>query len=432
MMSDASRILFISAPFGGFFKSIARDLEAHGCQVWRTVCDGGEFIETPARNRILFRGQPGAWPAFIQRALRARRISAVVTFNDTSPRNHTALAVAREAGLSRFVLENGYLRPHWITFDRDGVNGNSTLPKDPDFYLAQQLPCPAAQEFPSRFRSHVWDTVRHFAASVVLSPALSFDSRYYGDSIYRQMTGYAREYAWGKVYNDVGQFERLVKQKAKTGGKIFVALLQKPGDGQLRVHSRFGSNGPFIEEICASFAAKAPSDAILVVKQHPLDYGVEKMPRRFKALSARLGLEGRAFYLRKTSIDKLLDHTHGLITINSTGGLIAVQRGIPTLCLGKAIYDMPGLTFQGPLDRFWEQGELPRRDVVAAFVAYLAHTSQLNGGFHTPQGLALLAPLLRQRILQGAYAPHQEAQRSLRAEAAPHSAFARPRLAGST
>ena len=50
---------------------------------------------------------------------------------------------------------------------------------------------------------------------------------------------------------------------------------------------------------------------MLVVKQHPYDYGTEKLPKLFSRLVREFNLEGRAFYIRKTSIDVVSEHQMG-------------------------------------------------------------------------------------------------------------------------
>ena len=44
--------------------------------------------------------------------------------------------VAEVLGLDVLVFEEGYLRPHYITMERSGVNGFSQLSRDPNFYLS--------------------------------------------------------------------------------------------------------------------------------------------------------------------------------------------------------------------------------------------------------------------------------------------------------
>ena len=398
-----SVFLFIGAPFGPFFSRLAREIEAAGGEVFRTVCEGGEYLETPSACRIVYRHRDGDWKRFIRGVVRARKVDAVITFNDTLPRNRGALEVAEEFGLHSFVLENGYLRPHWVTLERDGVNGFSRLPRDPEVYLeaAQGAPEPADnRHFPAGLRPHVVHTITHFLAAIAFKPILGFDAKYYGDSVYRQGYGYVREYLWRLTHEEQETLARALKL-ADAGRKVFLALLQKPGDAQLVVHSRHGGNAAFVDELITSFAAEAPADAILVVKQHPLDYGVERTPARVKALIERHNLADRVFFLRKTSIDKIMARAHAVVTINSTAGLAAIIEQKPVLCVGRAFYNIPGLTSAGPLARFWREAAPPSPALVQGFVAFLKGTSQFNGGFHTPEGRDILAPLLAERLIEG-------------------------------
>ncbi len=403
-----SVFLFIGAPFGPFFSRLAREIEAAGGVVYRTVCEGGEYIETPAHCRVIYRRRDGDWKRFIRSVVRRKNIDAIITFNDTLPRNRGALEVAEEFALHSFVLENGYLRPHWVTLERDGVNGFSRLPRDPNVYLETQKnsPEPAVDHaFPAGLRPHVVHTITHFAAAIAFKPVLGFDAKYYGESVYRQALGYTREYLWRLTHDESGVLARALSL-ADAGRKLFLALLQKPGDAQLVVHSRHGGNAAFVEELISSFAVDAPPDAILIVKQHPLDYGVERTPERVAALVARHNLGDRVLFLRKTSIDKIMARAHAVVTINSTAGLAAIIEQKPVHCVGRAFYNIPGLTSVGPLSQFWREATPPSADLVRGFVKFLKKTSQFNGGFHTPEGRTILTPLLAQRLVDGVrYAP---------------------------
>lgn len=402
------RFLFVSAPFGPFFRRLVSELEARNCRVWRSVSKGGELLETPKRCRLVFRNGAGDWKEFLRREIRARHITAVVTFNDTLPRNRDALAVARELGVDRLVLENGYLRPHWVTLDREGVNGFTLLPSSSRFYLDQRSPPVPVTTFAYRLRPHVVNAIKHFVADVALSPILPVDFRYYGDSIFTQARGYVREYVWRGTHDEVTPLDRIVDCAKVEGAAIFVALLQKPGDAQLVVHSDYGGNNPFLAEICRSFRLHAPANAHLVVKQHPLDYAIERTPEYFERLVVEHGLQGRAHYLRKTSIDPIMDVASGVVTINSTGGLQAVQRLIPTICCGRAFYDIDGLTHRGGLDTFWTSPEKPDPNGLEAFMNYLMTNTQVNGGFHSDEALALLVPTLADRMVDGVFAAHTQ------------------------
>ncbi len=400
-----ARILFVTSPFGRFFRTFAEDLTARGHTVWRIAWDGGDFVSTPSRHRIAFRNHDGDYESFIKAAILKHHITAIVTYNDTGERNRAAIALATSMGLGRYIIEHGYLRPHWITFDRDGVNGHSTLPKEGAFYHNNNDGFETAEAFPCRMRDQVLSTIKHFGASIALYPWLPFDTAYYGDSVFTQGTGYVAEYLWRKTNSEGNAVEEIVQHR-QDGKKMFAVILQKPGDAQLRVHSSYGSNNPFLREACQSFATFAPKDAVVVVKQHPLDYGVEQTPRLFESLVKEFKLEGRAYYLRKTSIDIVLDNTDGFVIVNSTAGLAAVQRGLPVKCCGKAIFDMEGLTFQGSLDAFWTAATPPDAATTNAFLGYLTKYSQINGALYAPKGIALASRALCDIISYDLFSPH--------------------------
>jgi capsular polysaccharide export protein len=402
-----ARILFVTSPFGGFFRQCAEELGTLGHQVWRIAWDGGDYLSTPSKHRITFKAHEADRESFLRKAVRKHHITAIVTYNDTGVRNQAAIRIAKEMGLSRYILEHGYLRPHWVTIDRDGVNGHSTLPKDWSFYQDNGGDVGAAQPFPCRMRDQVMSTIRHFGASIALYPVLPFDTQYYGHSIFKQGFGYVNEYLWRKTRNEATPVRELAFHKQE-GKKLFAVILQKPGDAQLLVHSKYGANNPFLYETCKSFAAFAPKDAMLVVKQHPLDYGVEESPRLFRKLVRKFKLEGRACYLRKTSIDIVLDNVDGFVVINSTAGLTAVERGLPVKCCGSAVFDMEGLTFQGSLDSFWTAASAPDPEKVNAFVRYLKRYSQVGGALYAPAGMRLAAQALCGIISRDLFCPHNE------------------------
>ena len=122
--------------------------------------------------------------------------------------------------------------------------------------------------FPAGLKPHVIHTIIHFLAAIAFKPVLGFDANYYGDSVYRQGFGYVTRICLAPAHDESAR-SRACAGAGRQGRKVFLALLQKPGDAQLVVHSRHGGNAAFVDELIASFAADAPADAILVVKQHP-------------------------------------------------------------------------------------------------------------------------------------------------------------------
>ncbi|MFM7350248.1 MAG: capsular biosynthesis protein, partial [Erythrobacter sp.] len=77
----------------------------------------------------------------------------------------------------------------------------------------------------------------------------------------------------------------------------------------------------------------------------------------------------------------------GMVTVNSTSGTLALARGVPVVVLGKAVYDIADLTFQGGLDRFWTEATPPDEATFAAFQRVLIDTSLIPGGFFSDEAL---------------------------------------------
>ena len=129
----------------------------------------------------------------------------------------------------------------------------------------------------------------------------------------RRGVGYVSEYLWRKTNSEQKAVDAIVEHR-RDGKKLFAVILQKPGDAQLRVHSSYGSNNPFLREACQSFAAFAPKDAVLVVKYIRSTTELNGRPVCSERLVKEFNLEGRAYYLRKTSIDIVLDNTDGFVS----------------------------------------------------------------------------------------------------------------------
>jgi capsular polysaccharide export protein len=102
-----------------------------------------------------------------------------------------------------------------------------------------------------------------------------------------------------------------------------------------------------------------------------------------------------------TSIDICMDLSDGLVTVNSTGGLAALQKGLAVKCMGSAVYDVDGLTYQGSINSFWRKGQPAEAEVLEGYVEYLIRSSQLNGGFHSRPARALLVSNAVSRLLGG-------------------------------
>jgi capsule polysaccharide modification protein KpsS len=389
------RALLLQGPMGPFFSRFAEDLRAAGIDVLKVHLNAGDSLFY-AGEAVAYRGTLEAWPSFIERLLRERNIDGVFVFGDGRPYHRAAIAAAEALSVPVFVFEEGYLRPNHITFERGGVNGYSSLPRDPSFYRAfEYAPLPAVDAVLPPFGATAW-------YSTLYSLALTFAFfRYPRYLHHRPLNAFSEAYRWvvsGLVKlwytrRDKRTLERLVTEHA---GQFFVLTLQVHCDFQLR-HSPFQSVEDFISHAVASFAKHAPKDTTLVVKHHPLD----RAYRNYKSLLARLtrehGLSTRLIYVHDLHLPTLLRASRGTVMINSTVGLQAVGYGTPVKVLGTAVYDMAGLTSQRSLEDFWAAPDDVDEALYNGFRNYLLRENQVNGGFyrrlvHRKLGAGLLFP----------------------------------------
>jgi capsular polysaccharide export protein len=161
-------------------------------------------------------------------------------------------------------------------------------------------------------------------------------------------------------------------------------------DYQIRVHSEFDGIEPAIELVLASFARHAPDGTVLLVKGHPLDNGLIDWEKRTLAIAAQLGIGDRVLFLETADIDIIVRSAQGLVTVNSTTGTLSLLHGVPTIVLGDAVYDIPRITHQDGLDRFWIAPTPPETPVFDAFRSVLVDRCLVHGGYFSEFGLAKL------------------------------------------
>lgn len=184
-------------------------------------------------------------------------------------------------------------------------------------------------------------------------------------------------------------------------GKYFAVALQVYNDSQIRAHSQYEDVRDFIREVVASFAAGARDDHHLVFKHHPMDRGQREYRKLIKGLCEDFGVTGRVHYVHDVHLPTLLRRSCGVVTINSTVGLSALYHEKPLKVMGRAMYDMEGLTFQGGLTQFWNAAPTFDHVLWRRFRAYMVTQTQLNGAFYGRDFQSLLgaeAPGAKKRL----------------------------------
>jgi capsular polysaccharide export protein len=396
------RFLLLLGPCSPFHGRLSDALQARGHSTLKVLLHAGESLFWGRRPSLAYRGSLEAWPAYVEQLIAREGITDLVVHGESRDYHRLAIAAGRPRGLANLVFEMGYFRPDWITLERDGLSALSHFPRDPKLLRALAAAAPAP-DFTVRYRT----PFSRFARNDLLYHL----GQVAGFPLYPRYRRYAVdhplvEYAmWGvKLAAGGGAGRRaaaVVERLDAAGEPYFLLPLQLSGDFQIRSHSPFRDMPDALARVVASFAVHADPRARLVAKLHPLDNWLTPWRRIVADLARRHGLGDRLDLIDGGDLARLMAKAEGIVTVNSTAGIQALQAGRPTIALGAAVFDTPGLTAQDGLDRFWREPTPPDPGLVDAFVRALVHETQIRGDYYTEAGLAAAAEGAAARIDAG-------------------------------
>jgi len=400
LMPGPSRVfLFLQGPSSPIFSKIADRLEKRGHHCLRINLNAGDRIFWRRRGGYNFRGRPADWQSYLAAFIKRHAVTDMVLLGEERPCHQVAITIARREAVDVYVVEMGYLRPDWLTLERDGMSSNSHFPADPGQIIAAgaSLPEPDWQRRHSQTflaeaaydllynlpNVFLWFLYPHYRRHALFHPLAE-----YGGWLLR-LTGEGRRKAAATALID----------RLTTGDTaFFVFPLQLQTDFQLRAHSPFNGQHEAIDEVLSSFTAHAPAGNRLVVKVHPLDNGLIDWEAYIRKAAEKHAIIDRVSFLDGGDLNALLEKCQGVVTINSTVGLHALQRGRPVKVLGTAIFNIEGLTDQAVLDRFWTTPAVPDEVLRTAFLRLLASSIQVRGNFYSAEGTDAGADAIAARL----------------------------------
>lgn len=390
--------LFLQGLATPFFVKLGREIASRGHSVHRINLCGGDRVFWSRLGSVDFRGRFSEWRNFLGSYLHDAGITDVILFGDCRPYHRVALDLARSRGIEIHVFEEGYFRPDWITLERQGTNAFSSLPRDAESVLSEAENGPESDPtpqlvsggFPRRIR---WEAISQIA-TMLLTPAFPHYRRHRSHHPLSELSGWVKR--MGRRPVERRYTERVTQHL--DGRDYYLLPLQLESDYQIRRHSPLKSMTDVMELVMESFARKAPAGSILLVKLHPLDNGLVNFREQARRIARRLKLRGRVFVVDGGHLPTLLSNSRGVVLVNSTTALSALHHECPVKALGRALFDMAGLTYQGPLDRFWTEGTAPDPALFRAFRRVVLHRAQVNGSFFTEAGIRLAVQGAVERI----------------------------------
>ena len=372
-------VLLLMGPLGSFFSRLADFFLGNNVPTHKIMFPLREFF--PGKKRIVhfYDGPMGEWREHLLKIVQEHGIKHLFMYGDFIQPHKIAIDLANQIGIEAWVFELGYIRPNYVTLERDRVNARSNLNKPVEFYrslpdaeslVREQVPITRRWRkiwTVPFFLQHAFTDYKIMDRPHKLQPTPAY--------VYYQIRGYFRR-PWYRF------LERRKRKFIRRVPSLFLAVLQVSSDSQITLSSDFDDMHDFIADVTESFAGHSTATQHLVFKHHPRDRGYNSYGEFIEKEAARLNVGGRVHYIHDDVLGELFRHCDGVITINSTVGLSAVKYKIPTKVLGSTFYDLPGLTAQVPLDEFWQKRCEVDHKLFVKFHNFLVEKTQINGSFN--------------------------------------------------
>lgn len=388
--SENRSFLFLQGPHGPFFRLLADMVAKSGADIWRVGFNAGDQAFWSDMSRYIpYRGDLLDWPAEFTRIVDAKNVTDVVLYGDTRGVHAEAVRLAKARGLTVHIFEEGYLRPFWVTYERDGSNGHSRLM---DITIPQMQEALAGADMESPMPPAHWGDMReHIFYGALYHWFVMFANGKYPAFQPHRALNVRQEFALHclrllKMPRHAIQ-RRIATWRIRHGGFPYhLCLLQLEHDTSFQEHSPFSTMSEFIELVVENFALGAPKHHHLVFKAHPLEDGRVKVRSLAMEFARKYGVADRVHFVRGGKLAQLLNETRSVVTVNSTAGQQALWRGIPVKIFGKAVYDQPEFISDLSLRNFFAGATRPDMAAYRDYRRFLLETSQIAGGFYAHRG----------------------------------------------
>jgi capsular polysaccharide export protein len=401
---DCPRVVLLQGPVGSFFRRAQDHLNASGFDAWRVRFNAGDRLYSPGDKTLDFVGNVDTWRLWFTEIIRENGFDAVVLFGSERLVHRVAIECAEQMGIPVVCLEEGYIRPGYVTMELTGNNWRSPIAGQlpPDEFNAPRREGPKPVTSSGSFSAMAWAALQYFTIRAIISTpgerklfhkqkrTLLSEGFYWVKNYYRKFAHVGRNYHIS---------ERLLEHHDK---RFYIVPLQVHDDTQLGRAANAWNNQKLILKTIVSFARNAPDDHQLVFKIHPMERGHTRDLHFIRQVSALNDVKDRVHVLDGGSLSLLTRHSAGMITINSTSGLSAIHHGVPLAVLGQALYRNPELAFcveRGiDLDRFWSEAFVAPEKVRHRYLSWIHHQCLAGGDFYAKEGMEAAAQSLKNKI----------------------------------
>lgn len=382
-------ICFLQGPICPFFFLLAKKL-ANKYKVYKINLSLADQIMWKFNETINYKGSFSDWGNFINDFFLKNRITDIILLGENRPYHQEAIKYAKELNINIIVTDYGYIRPDWITLELDGMSGNSLFPKQLEAIttiapIIDNNINYSKHYTDSFFNMVIWDmtyNLINFTISKIFYP-------YYKSHLgYHPLLSYlGTGYHLLRTKFDNKKSDRLVKSLIKNDQEYFLFPLQMRFDYQIRAYSKYHDLIDAIDEVIASFSQFSTPNSKLIIKEHPLDENIINWRKQCLIISKKYGIESRIIIINGGNLDTMIKHCCGIVTINSTVGVLGLKYYKPVCVLGQAIYDIKNLTYQEGINNFWTSKFRPDKQIIDNFIKTLASTVHIRGVYYKQPGL---------------------------------------------
>jgi capsular polysaccharide export protein len=380
----------LQGPHGPFFHQLGKMLRRAGATVWRVGFNAGDrAFWFDRKSYIPYHGTAEQWPDRFAKLVAEKGVTDIVLYGDTRPIHAEAIKYARAAGITVHVFEEGYLRPFWVTYEREGSNGHSRLM---DLSVDDMRQALAQSDMDSHLPPAHWGDMRqHVFYGALYHWFVMFRNGEYRNFRRHRELPVSREFSLylnRLLLTPLHILERsLATFRIRNGGFPYhIALLQLEHDSSFQMHSPFDTMTDFLALTIDGFAKGAPGHHHLVIKAHPLENGRHPLKKEVARLAQTSGVSDRVHFVRGGKLARLLNEARSAVTVNSTAGQQVLWRGIPLKVFGKAVYAKPEFVSEQPLAEFFATARRPDLPAYRDYRRFLLETSQLPGGYYAARG----------------------------------------------
>jgi len=381
--------LFLQTIASPFFKQLGMQLAKEGHSVHKVNFNGGDWLFWNGFNEINFTARPSEFKNFVSEIFERSKITDIILFGDCRPWHEKAVELAKFANIRVWVFEEAYLRPHWVTLEAGGVNGNSSFSFPPAIKSSDRVSNsrPKAQPVGGGLKLRISYDFAYNFSNLFLKWKFPHHKTHRPYAIWHEYATWCRRLV--KLTWQRKQAHKAIETLSTCKDPVFLFPLQLDSDSQLRTHSEFADLKEAIDFVLKSFATNASKNSRLLIKNHPLDNGMIDYRHHIGKQAAEFGITSRISYIDGGDLNKILSFCTGVITINSTVGMTALDKDVPVMVLGKAIFSVKGLVSKHEDIKFWNTPSKPDQTLYKMFKDSLMMHCHVNGNFYTKPGIHL-------------------------------------------